>query len=56
MKTKKYQVTFNQDGLYTPFFVKAADEEQAIRKVALQLERPVQKGAKLFDVERERGI
>lgn len=50
MKTKKCQVTFNQDGLYTPFFVKAADEEQAIRKVALQLERPVQKGAKLFDV------
>ena len=50
MKTKKYQVTFNQGGLYTPFFVKAADEEQAIRKVALQLERPVQEGAKLFDV------
>lgn len=50
MKIQKYQVTFYQDELYTPFFVKAADEEQAIRRVALQLERPVQIGAKLFDV------
>ena len=43
MKIKKYQVTFYQEELYTPFFVKAVDEEQAIRRVALQLERPAKK-------------